>query len=80
MEAAAMRGFERDVLATGIRRILQLELSLRPDSSAGALGGCGLLVVNPPYRFDAAATAIAAALAVSLAPDGTHRARWLAAE
>ncbi len=32
MEPAAMRGFERDIVATGIRKILQLELSPRPDS------------------------------------------------
>ena len=29
LEPAAMRGFERDVVATGIRKILQLELSVR---------------------------------------------------
>jgi 23S rRNA (adenine2030-N6)-methyltransferase len=80
MEPAAMRGFERDVVATGVRKILQLELSLRPDTLAGALRGCGLLVVNPPYRFDAEASAIAASLAASLAPDGAQRARWLVAE
>jgi 23S rRNA (adenine2030-N6)-methyltransferase len=80
MEPAAMRGFERDVAATGVRKILQLELSLRPDTLAGALHGCGLLVVNPPYRFDAEASAIAASLAASLAPDGAQRARWLVAE
>jgi 23S rRNA (adenine2030-N6)-methyltransferase len=80
MEPAAMRGFERDVVATGVRKILQLELSLRPDTLAGALRGCGLLVVNPPYRFDAEASAIAASLAASLAPDGAQRVRWLVAE
>jgi 23S rRNA (adenine2030-N6)-methyltransferase len=80
MEPAAMRGFERDVAATGVRKILQLELSLRPDALPGALHGCGLLVVNPPYRFDAEASAIAASLAASLAPDGAQRARWLVAE
>jgi len=80
MEPAAMRGFERDVVATGVRKILQLELSLRPDALPGALRGCGLLVVNPPYRFAAEATAIAASLAVSLAPDAAQRARWLVPE
>jgi 23S rRNA (adenine2030-N6)-methyltransferase len=80
MEPAAMRGFERDIVATGIRRILQLELSPHPDGATGALRGCGMLVVNPHYRFDAAAGAIAAALAASLAPDSAQRARWLVAE
>ena len=80
MEPAAMRGFERDVVATGIRKILQAELSVRPDTFTGALRGCGMLVVNPPYRFDAEAEAIAAWLAAALAPDGAHRARWLVSE
>ena len=31
LEPAAMRGFERDVVATGIRKILQLELAVRPE-------------------------------------------------
>ena len=80
MEPAAMRGFERDIVATGIRKILQLELSPHPDSWTGRLRGCGMLVVNPPYRFDAEAQALVAALAASLAPDGTHRSRWLVPE
>jgi 23S rRNA (adenine2030-N6)-methyltransferase len=80
MEPAVMRGFERDIVATGIRKILQLELSPRPDSWTGRLRGCGMLVVNPPYRFDAEALALVAALAASLAPDGTHRSRWLVPE
>jgi 23S rRNA (adenine2030-N6)-methyltransferase len=80
LEPAAMRGFERNVVATGVRKILQLELSPHPDSWAGALRGCGMLVVNPPYRFDAEAEAIVAALALSLAPDGAHRSRLLVPE
>jgi 23S rRNA (adenine2030-N6)-methyltransferase len=80
MEPAAMRGFERDVVAAGIRRILQVELSVHPDSFAAPLRGCGMLVVNPPYRFDAEAGALAAWLAAALAADGAHRSRWLVPE
>jgi 23S rRNA (adenine2030-N6)-methyltransferase len=80
LEPAAMRGFERDVVATGVRKILQLELSPHPDSWSGTLRGCGVLVVNPPYRFDVDAEAIVASLAASLAPDGPHRSRWLVPE
>jgi 23S rRNA (adenine2030-N6)-methyltransferase len=80
MEPAAMRGFERDVVATGIRKILQAELSVRPDTFTGALRGCGMLVVNPPYRFDAEAEAIVAWLASVLAADGGCRVRWLVPE
>jgi 23S rRNA (adenine2030-N6)-methyltransferase len=80
MAPAAMRGFERDVVATGIRKILQLELTVRPEAGTGNLRGCGMLVVNPPYRFDAEAEAIVAWLATALAPAGGYRSRWLVAE
>jgi len=80
MEPAAMRGFERDVVATGVRKIVQAELTVHPQGRAGSLPGCGMLVVNPPYRFDAEAAAIAAALAAALATGGAHRARWLVPE
>ena len=72
--------FERDVVATGIRKILQLELSVRAEGSAGSLRGCGMLVVNPPYRFDGEAETIVAWLAQALATDGGYRTRWLVPE
>jgi len=80
MEPPAMRGFERDIVATGIRKILQLELWVRPDGWTPALRGCGMLVVNPPYRFDPDAEAIVAWLAQALATEGHHRVRWLVSE
>jgi len=80
MEPPAMRGFERDVVATGIRKILQLELSVRPEGGTSTLRGCGMLVVNPPYRFDEEGEAIVAWLAQALATDGGYRARWLVPE
>ena len=80
MELPAMRGFERDVVATGIRKILQLELSVRPEGWTQTLRGCGMLVVNPPYRFDEEAEAIVAWLADVLAMGGGGRVRWLVPE
>ena len=80
LEPAAMRGFERDMVATGIRKILQLELSMTPDVWTQTLGGCGMLVVNPPYRFDGDAEAIVAWLAKVLATEGRSRCRWLVPE
>jgi 23S rRNA (adenine2030-N6)-methyltransferase len=80
MEAAAMRGFERSVIATGIRKILQAELSVRPEGWTGSLRGCGMLVVNPPYRFDGEAEAIVAWLASVLGTAGGYRVRWLVPE
>jgi len=50
MEPAAMRKFERDLAASGMRRLLWLELRLKKHA-AGKLGGCGMIVLNPPYGF-----------------------------
>ncbi len=80
LEPAAMRGFERDVVATGIRKILQLELSVVADVWTQTLRGCGMLVVNPPYRFDGEAEVIVAWLAKVLATEGRSRWRWLVPE
>jgi 23S rRNA (adenine2030-N6)-methyltransferase len=49
MELGAMRAFERHIAQLGIRKILQLELSVVPDAGATPLRGCGMLVVNPPF-------------------------------
>ena len=52
MEPGAMRGFARDVKKTGIRKILRLELTIEPEDWALTIPGCGMLVVNPPWRFE----------------------------
>jgi 23S rRNA (adenine2030-N6)-methyltransferase len=80
LEPAAMRGFERDMVATGIRKILQLELSMTPDVWTQTLGGCGMLVVSPPYRYDGDAEVIVAWLAKMLATESRSRRRWLVPE
>jgi 23S rRNA (adenine2030-N6)-methyltransferase len=82
MEPLVMQAFERRVEATGIRKILQLEISVHPREWTLTMRGCGLLVVNPPYGFEAAARAILAWLwpVLSRQGDGEQRVRWLAAE
>ena len=82
MEPPAMRAFERSVVATGTRRILQLELAVNDSGSGGNLRGCGLLVVNPPFGFDAAARSTNAWLWYVLSPDGQggQRVTWLVPE
>jgi 23S rRNA (adenine2030-N6)-methyltransferase len=52
MEPDALRGFVRDVEKTGIRKILRLEFSVQRDDRATTIPGCGMLVVNPPWRFE----------------------------
>jgi 23S rRNA (adenine2030-N6)-methyltransferase len=90
MEPTAMRAFERGIVATEIRRILQLELSVLPESWTLSLRGCGLLAVNPPHGFEAEATSLLGWLRPVLAEGNEDlpgrrigsgvRVRWLAAE
>jgi len=82
MEPAAMVAFERAVKATGIRKILQLELAVHDVGWSGYLRGCGMLVVNPPYGFEAAAREILDWIWPALAADsaGGTRVQWLAGE
>jgi len=75
MEPAAMQSFQHRIVASGIRRILWLDLRLRPGYEAGKLGGCGMVVVNPPYGFAAEAPPLLEWLARALAPTGKGRAR-----
>lgn len=82
MEPATMRAFDRDVAATGVRKVLQLEISVRPETWTQTLRGCGLLVVNPPFGFDTGAAPMLDWLARALAPAGAggQRVRWLVPE
>ncbi|OON38024.1 23S rRNA (adenine(2030)-N(6))-methyltransferase RlmJ [Izhakiella australiensis] len=41
-----------ELQATGIRRILQIELAVRPDSDQRGMTASGMLVVNPPWRLE----------------------------
>jgi 23S rRNA (adenine2030-N6)-methyltransferase len=52
MEAAAMRNFEHDIGKLGIRKILKLELRIRERDLNATIPGCGMLIVNPPWRFE----------------------------
>jgi len=82
MEAAVMHGFERGAIATGIRRILQLELGVLPEGWNASLRGCGMLVVNPPFGFEEEARALLQWLwpILSEAGEGGVRVRWLVPE
>ena len=51
MGAGVTRGFERELLFTGIRKVLQFELKILPDD-ASTIPGCGMIVINPPWKFD----------------------------
>jgi 23S rRNA (adenine2030-N6)-methyltransferase len=55
MEPGAVRAFERDIVATGIRKILRFQLAVLPERWTRTLRGSALLVVNPPYGLEAEA-------------------------
>lgn len=59
---APVRGFHAAMRESGIRDLIVAEFLLREPLDPGRLNGCGLLVVNPPFRFAEAAAPILAAL------------------
>jgi 23S rRNA (adenine2030-N6)-methyltransferase len=82
MEPLAMRAFERGLVATGIRKLLQLEITVWPEDWTGSMRGCGMVVVNPPFGFDDTARGMLEWLCPVLAQEGAggQRVRWLVGE
>ncbi|RFB78813.1 23S rRNA (adenine(2030)-N(6))-methyltransferase RlmJ [Methylovirgula sp. 4M-Z18] len=75
--------FARKLAATGVRKILQLEIEIAPPQrDASALYGTGMMVINPPYQLEAEANVLLPWLAKRLARDNHHQARvdWLVPE
>ena len=54
--------FHESVRLSGLRDVVAAELLLRAPTDPQRLNGCGLLVRNPPYGFEPAASAILASL------------------
>ena len=82
MALARDDGFERDVIKTGISKVLRLELLVRKRDAGTAIPGCGMLVVNPPWKFEAEARPLLDWIWRALAPDGAGGVKvdWLAPE
>jgi 23S rRNA (adenine2030-N6)-methyltransferase len=59
---APVRNFLGAIRQAGIRDIVAAELLLREPLDPARLNGCGMLVINPPYRFETDAMPILAAL------------------
>jgi 23S rRNA (adenine2030-N6)-methyltransferase len=59
---APSRRFLTAVADSRLRDVLAAELWLRAPLDPARLNGCGLLVINPPFRFEEEAPAILAAL------------------
>ena len=63
---APVRAFHTALAASGLRDVLAAELHLREPLDAARLNGCGLIVVNAPHGFEAAAASMLQALRETL--------------
>jgi 23S rRNA (adenine2030-N6)-methyltransferase len=53
MGSAVVENFARAVVRTGIRKILRLEMLVRSARDRETVPGCGMIIVNPPWKLDA---------------------------
>lgn len=70
--------FHADLAASGTRRILVAELMIRPGDDPERFNGCGLVLVNPPWKLDAELRELLPLLARVLRADPASAAplRW----
>ncbi len=61
--------------ATGIRRQLAAELTIHPEDDWRRLNGCGMIVINPPWRLDGDLAALLPRLHRALA-SGAEAGGW----
>ena len=63
---APVRTFHVALRASGLRDVVAAELWLRPPLDPARLNGCGLVILNPPFRLDVDIPQILASLASRL--------------
>jgi 23S rRNA (adenine2030-N6)-methyltransferase len=68
---APVRNFFETLKLTAIRDVIAAEFLLRASVNPARLNGCGLLMVNPPYGFEAEAAPILQALQSVLGEAGS---------
>lgn len=56
--------------ATGIRKILKIELAVRPDSDQRGMTASGMVVINPPWTLETQMKEILPYLTKTLVPEG----------
>lgn len=68
--------------ATGIRKILQIELAVRPDSDQRGMTASGMVVINPPWQLESQMKKILPYLTETLVPEGmgSWTIRWITPE
>ncbi|HSR64577.1 MAG TPA: 23S rRNA (adenine(2030)-N(6))-methyltransferase RlmJ [Xanthomonadaceae bacterium] len=77
----ALQPFYRAAAALPAKSVLLAELLVRPDDSPLRMNGSGMLLLNPPFRFDDGLGRCLPLLATALAADGAPppRLEWLRA-
>jgi 23S rRNA (adenine2030-N6)-methyltransferase len=71
----------RNLKRSGIARILRAELAVGATPAQGPLGGCGLIIVNPPWTLADELSILLPALAKALSSrNSNHRLDWIAGE
>jgi 23S rRNA (adenine2030-N6)-methyltransferase len=69
-----------DLHASGLRKLLRLELTVRPADSPIGLNGSGLVIANPPWKFDSEMTEALDELHAALEGKGRSSVEWLVGE
>ena len=77
---SARQKFKQRLRHSGLKKLLALELSVRPEDSPLGLNGSGLLLANPPFQLDVRMHAALPQLHSAIATDGGIRVEWLAEE
>jgi 23S rRNA (adenine2030-N6)-methyltransferase len=69
-----IQGFHRWLRECSAQKVLVAELLMHPDNSSLRLNGCGLAILNPPWRIEQAMGEVLGALKQRLSPG--RYARW----
>ena len=74
----ALQAFQRKAAALDAKSVLLLELLVRPDDSPLRMNGSGMLLLNPPWQFDAAMRPALEAMRAALGEAGAScSVEWL---
>jgi 23S rRNA (adenine2030-N6)-methyltransferase len=69
----------RTLARSGLEKALRLEITIGPTTADGPLAGCGLVIINPPWRLAEEAQVVIGALMELFGPAGRHRVDWIEA-
>jgi 23S rRNA (adenine2030-N6)-methyltransferase len=65
-DLVAIDRFRAELAQSGIPRVIRAELLIRSRAAAGRFNGTGLVICNPPWKFEETLTALLSGLAPHL--------------